>query len=295
MKKRTRRGILGVLLLVVAIMALGGCAAEGRTITDLEGNEVVLANKVERIVSTAPSNTKILVELGLKDQVVGISNYDTLEGDYLRIDFRNPDVEAIVALEPDVIIASGHNKTGDEDPFKLLKEAGIAVVYIPSADSIEGIYESIDFIGDVVDLKTEASKLVADMKADIEAVKARAAEVTEVKKIYFEISPSPSIFTTGSGTFQHELIEVIGAENIFASETGWFSPSVEDILDREPDVIITNVTYMENSMEEIKSREGFADFEVALIDGDLTSQPAPGVVEALWMLGKLVYPEVFND
>jgi iron complex transport system substrate-binding protein len=70
---------------------------------------------------------------------------------------------------------------------------------------------------------------------------------------------------------------------------------VEDILDREPDVIITNVTYMENSVEEIKSREGFADFEVALIDGDLTSQPAPGVVEALWMLGKLVYPEVFND
>lgn len=295
MKKRTIRGILGVLLLVVAIMALGGCAAEGRTITDLEGNEVVLATKVERIVSTAPSNTNILVELGLKDKIVGISNYDSLEGDYLRIDFKNPDVEAIVALEPDVIIASGHNKTGDEDPFKLLKEAGIAVVYIPSADSIEGIYESIDFIGDVVDLKTEASKLVADMKADIEAVKARAAEVTEVKTVYFEISPSPNIFTTGSGTFQHELIELIGAENIFASETGWFSPSVEDILDREPDVIITNVTYMENSVEEIKSREGFADFEVALIDGDLTSQPAPGVVEALWMLGKLVYPEVFND
>lgn len=295
MKKSLRKSIVVVLMLVIAVMSLVGCADEGRTITDLEGNEVVLGSKVEKIVSTAPSNTKILVELGLTDKIVGISNYDALEGDYLKIDFKNPDVEAIVALEPDVIIASGHNKTGSEDPFKLLKEAGIAVVYIPSADSIEGIYESIEFIGDVVNLQDKASEVADTMRAGIEEVKAKAAEVTEKKSVYFEISPVPSIFTTGSGTFQHELIEIIGAENIFASETGWFSPSIEDILDREPDIIVTNVTYMENAVEEILSREGFAEFEVVLIDGDLTSQPAPAVVDALWMLGKLVYPEVFND
>lgn len=295
MKKGFKKHWIGVVLLVVLMVSLGGCADAGRTIVDLEGNEVVLNGKVERIISTAPSNTQILVELGLKEKIVGISNYDSLEGEFLKIDFKNPDIESIVALEPDVIIASGHNRTGDEDPFKLLKEAGIAVVYIPSADSINGIYESIRFIGDVVDLKDEAERIVGEMEEGIDAVKAKAAEVSDKKQVYFEISPMPSIFTTGNGTFQHELIELIGAENIFASETGWFSPSVEDILDREPDIIVTNVTYMENSVEEILSRDGFGDFEVVLIDGDLTSQPAPTVVEALWALGKLVYPDVFNE
>jgi iron complex transport system substrate-binding protein len=88
MKKGFKKHWIGVVLLVVLMVSLGGCADAGRTIVDLEGNEVVLNGKVERIVSTAPSNTQILVELGLKEKIVGISNYDSLEGDFLKIDFK---------------------------------------------------------------------------------------------------------------------------------------------------------------------------------------------------------------
>ena len=63
-----------------------------------------------------------------------------------QIDFRNPDAETIIGLEPDIVIASGHNKVGENDPFQLIKEAGIPVVYIPSSYSIDGIYGDIEFM-----------------------------------------------------------------------------------------------------------------------------------------------------
>ena len=132
-------------------------------IKDREGNEVTMPNKIERIISTAPSNTEILVELGLADKLVAIDTYSSdVEGipdDIEKIDFLNPDAEAIIGLEPDLIIASGHNKSGSsDDPFKLVKEAGISVVYIPSSESIQGIYDDINFIADITNTRRKRYK-----------------------------------------------------------------------------------------------------------------------------------------
>ena len=299
-----KMSLLIVLLLVLAVFI--GCSSEEvqSVFVDREGNEITLSGVPSRIISTSPSNTKILVSLGLGSKIIGISNYDvideTIDPDVLLIDFRSPDLEAIMALEPSLLIASGHNKSGDDDPFKLLKEAGIPVAYIPSTSSILGIYDDVSFIAEVTDTVEQGEVVIQTMKTEIEKIQALAATVTEKKNVYFEIAPAPNVYTTGVGTFQNDIVEFIGANNVFADQEFWFSPSIESIIDKNPDIIITNVNYTEDPLGEILSRPGFEAISavenglVFQIDADLTSQPAPPVVEALWEMGRFVYPEIFK-
>ena len=249
------------LIMTLSIFVLSGCSSQtDRMVTDREGTEVNIPTKIEKIISTAPSNTEVLMALGLGDKLVAIDKYSTdIEGintELPQIDFSNPDAETIIGLEPDIVIASGHNKTGSvEDPFKAISESGIPVVYIPSSDSIDGIYKDIEFIADVVNERSKGKEIVDDMKAQVEEIKAIGDTITDKKSVYFEISPAPYLSSFGKSTFLNEMIEIIGAKNIFENEEGWISPTAEAIIDANPDVIITNAGYMENPTEEIKSRD----------------------------------------
>lgn len=294
------------LIMTLSIFVLSGCSSQtDRMVTDREGTEVNIPTKIEKIISTAPSNTEVLMALGLGDKLVAIDKYSTdIEGintELPQIDFLNPDAETIIGLEPDIVIASGHNKTGSvEDSFKAISEAGIPVVYIPSSDSIDGIYKDIEFIADVVNERSKGKEIVDDMKAQVEEIKAIGDTITDKKSVYFEISPAPYLSSFGKSTFLNEMIEIIGAKNIFENEEGWVSPTAEAIIDANPDVIITNAGYMENPTEEIKSRDAWENInaiknnEVYLVDQNASSRPSQNVIKALEQMAKAVYPEHYE-
>ena len=294
------------LIMTLSIFVLSGCSSQtDRMVTDREGTEVNIPTKIEKIISTAPSNTEVLMALGLGDKLVAIDKYSTdIEGintELPQIDFLNPDAETIIGLEPDIVIALGHNKTGSvEDPFKAISEAGIPVVYIPSSDSIDGIYKDIEFIADVVNERSKGKEIVDDMKAQVEEIKAIGDTITDKKSVYFEISPAPYLSSFGKSTFLNEMIEIIGAKNIFENEEGWISPTAEAIIDANPDVIITNAGYMENPTEEIKSRDAWENInaiknnEVYLVDQNASSRPSQNVIKALEQMAKAVYPEHYE-
>jgi iron complex transport system substrate-binding protein len=260
----------------------------------------------ERIISTAPSNTEIIVDLGLADKLIAVDTYSAgvagIQGDLVLIDFAYPDVERIIGLDPDIIIAAGHNQTvSGDDPFKLVKEAGIGVVYIPTSTSIEGIYEDIRFIAEVLQVTEQGAELIEPMKAEVATIAAIGASIPVKKSVYIEISPFPFIVTCGEGTYLNQMIAIIGAENIFAGEKGWFSPAVEAIIDRNPDVILTLVNYTDTPLEEIKGRAGFETInavqrdEVYPIEANAASRPSHHVIAALWQMARAVYPEVYAE
>lgn len=294
------------LIIALSMFIISGCSSQqDRTVTDREGTEVNIPKKIEKIISTAPSNTEVLMALGLGDKLVAIDTYSTdIEGvntELPQIDFSNPDAETIIGLEPDIVIASGHNKTGStEDPFKAISEAGIPVVYIPSSDSIDGIYKDIEFIAEVVNEKSKGKEIIDDMKAQVDEIKAIGDTIADKKSVYFEISPVPYLSSFGKSTFLNEMIEIIGAENIFANEDGWISPTAEAIIDANPDVIITNAEYMENPTGEIKSRNAWENInaiknnEVYLVDKNASSRPSQNVVKALKQMAEAVYPEYYE-
>ena len=304
--KSTKRIISLVGAAVLSFSLLTGCGNTSKTMTDREGNEFTLPNKVEKIISTAPSNTEVLVELGLSDKLVGVDKYSAdVEGiseEIPQIDFRNPDAESIIALEPDMIIASGHNKVGDEDPFQLVKDAGITVVYIPSSTSIDGIYEDIDFIADITGTEKEGKKLVESIKKEVEEVKAIGDTITNKKKVYFEIGSGSALYSFGNSTFLNEMIEIVGAENIFKDQESWISPSQESVIDANPDVILTNVgdTNGVSAVDEIKSRDGWDSItavkegQVYQIDKNSSSRPSQNIIKALKEMAKAIYPNEYK-
>ncbi|WP_243155132.1 ABC transporter substrate-binding protein [Romboutsia sp. CE17] len=294
------------IFMILSMFIFSGCSSQGdRTVTDREGTEVNIPTKIDKIISTAPSNTEVIMELGLGEKLVAIDKYsldiEGINSEITKIDFSNPDAETIIGLEPDVVIASGHNKTGSaEDPFKAISEAGIPVVYIPSSDSIEGIYKDIEFIAEVVNEEEKGQEIIDEMKSKVSEIKAIGEKIEEKKTVYFEISPAPNLYSFGNATFLNEMIEIVGAKNIFSDEEGWISPTAESVINANPDVIITNASYMENPTEEIKSRDAWENITaiknnaVYLVDKNASSRPSQNAIKALEEIAKAVYPEYYG-
>lgn len=270
---------------------------------DRSGTEFQIPESMDRIISTAPSNTEILIALGLGESIAVVdvysSNLEGLSSDVLAVEFQSPDVEALIAAECDILIAAEHNMTGGEDPYIQVKEAGIPVVYIPTSVSFEAIYEDIAFLGTLTGTDDQADGMIEDMKNRIATVE-ETVNSAEVKTVYFEISPAPYLFTFGSGTFLNEAIELAGGVNIFAGENSWFEPSEESILSANPEVIITNATYMEDPTGEIMSRENWneitavMDEAVFAVDNDASSRPSHNVVNSLEEIAAAIHPDLFD-
>lgn len=300
-----KKKLLAILTSFILLFAVGCSSNKETTVTDREGNEVKIPTKLERIISAVPSNTEVLVELGVADKLVGVDKYsegiEGLDEKLPKMDMNNPDAEAIIALEPDIIIASGHNKVGSaEDPYKAIVDAGIPVVYIPSSDSIDGIYKDIEFMASLVDKEKKGEEIISNMKEEIAKYEKLGKTVKEKKKVYFEIGPAPDLFTLGNSTFINEMIEIIGAENIFKDQEGWIPPTEESIIDANPDVILTTVNYVEDATGEILARDGWEDItaiknkDVYYIDSNSASRPSHHILKALEEMSKVVYPDVFN-
>lgn len=299
-----RKKIILLFTIILAMSIIAACSPAKAVIKDREGNEVTLPTNINKIISTAPSNTEILMDLGLGDKIIAADKYSKdVEGinqGITFIDFFNPDAETIIKLQPDIIIASGHNKSGTEDPYSLIKEAGISVVYIPSSDSIQGICDDISFIADITGTSKKGKEIIDNLNKEIAKYKEIGSKITEKKKVYFEISPAPNLFTFGKGTFLNEMMEIVGADNVFANDGVWIPVSGEAVLKANPEIILTNVNYMENPIEELKSREGWnaitavSSNQVFAIDTNSSSRPSHKVIKALKEIARAVYPDLYE-
>jgi iron complex transport system substrate-binding protein len=284
----------------------GKAAGAGTAASFGENGGTAADAAVSRIISTAPSNTEIIIGLGFGGRIIAADKYSMeisgLDSSIAEIDFFYPDPEAIIGLDPDIIITNEHNVYGaGDDPFRLLKEMGIVVVYIPTSSGIAGIYRDIETIARALGAAENGQKMIQNMKEQINSITANAISITEKKSVYLEISPAPNMVTMGRETFLGEMIELIGARNIFADKAGWIAPGAEAVLERNPDVILTNVNFIEDPIGEIKRRDGFNTIKavqegaVYLIDADPSSRPSQHIILALQQMAQAVYPEYYGS
>ena len=271
---------------------------------DREGNSITLPAQIEKVMSFGPSNSEILVALGQGDKLIAVDTYSTniegLPADLPQFDMMTPDAEQIVSLKPDVIFITGMSKLmGEDDPYKSIKDTGGCVIYIPSSESIDAIKEDIQFIADVMGQSAAGGEIVSTMEKEIEAVKKIGDTITDKKKVYVEISAAPYMYSFGSGVFMHELLELIGAENVLADQQSWISVSDEVVLSKNPDVILTTVNYVDDPTGEIMSRAGWdavtavANEEVYQVSTDATNRPSQNITKALQEMAKVIYPDKY--
>jgi iron complex transport system substrate-binding protein len=295
-----------ILIIAVVTFFVSACTGKGgKEIIDRSGRQVKLNGTINRVVSTAPSNTEIITDLGMAHKLVAIDihsvNVTGIPEGLPLLDFFYPDAEVIINLEPDIIIANGHNPTGTgEDPFRLLREMGIPVVYIPMSKSIDDIYKDIAFIAGLLQAQKKGEEVIDLMKVQIAEISQKAALIDIKKTVYFEISAAPDMFTFGKDSYLNDMIFVIGARNIFENDNWIVSPGAESIIERNPDVILTNVNYIPDPIGEIKSRPGFEHINAVInncvyqIDTDSSVRPSTRIILALRQMSQAVYPELYE-
>lgn len=302
--------VLAMLLAAGTMVFAGGAKEASLPSVDLTmdraGVPVTLPAKVERIVSMAPSTTEVLIDLGVAYKIIAADTNTKKDGllkqDIPYFDMMKPDAEKLIALKPDVVFISGMSNAKGNTPFSPLIDAGICVINIPSSSSIEAIYLDIAYIAAAVKQEGNGAKIIANMKKEIEAVRKKGASIAQDKKktVYFEIGAAPYMYSLGTGTFINEMIEIIGAQNILADQKSWIAVSDEMVLAKDPDVILTNVSYIPNPIDEIMARAGWASLKAVKgkkvfgIDTNSSSRPNHNIIKALKEMAKAVYPEIYK-
>jgi iron complex transport system substrate-binding protein len=295
-------GLLAVLLLFAAC---GGNAAPGKTpdiIYDREGNPVFLLRQINNIISIAPSNTEILIALGFGDAIVAADDqYVTgIAPDIAVLNMSALNLEHIISLNPDLVVTSSMILLAGDNPLSPLSDLGVAVAYIPSSDSIAGIMEDIRFIAAMMNAGEAGEEIISAMQAEIDEIRKIAEAITETRTVYVEISPAPWMFSFGTGTFLHEMVELVGAVNVFANQESWISVTGEALLEANPDVILTLTDFLDDPVAEIMERPGFGvitairNGDVFQIDAISSQRPSHNIVKALREIAEAVFPEYFR-
>lgn len=255
-----------------------------------------------RLVSTAADITEILDGLLLSESIVAADSYSlgigNVDPEVCTLDYTNPDVETIISLEPDVVFVSGSSTDGTVDPYSALSDAGVNVVYIPTAESISGIIDNIELIAENTGAEDKAEELTASIDEAVADAKARAESLGGEKvSVYFEISAAPWFYSFGSNTYLDEIISICGGENIYSEETGWISNTEESILAANPQVILTNVMYDGYDYNEIYSREGWDTIDAVVnhrvysIDANASSRGSQNIVKAIEEISLAIIPD----
>ncbi|MFJ8067179.1 ABC transporter substrate-binding protein [Psychrobacillus sp. NPDC096426] len=274
------------------------------TMTDAVENEITLEEAPKTIVSMIPSNTEILFALGLNDEIVGVNDFDNYPAEALekeKIGGMEFNVEKIVSMNPDIVFAHESMLGMGEAGLQQIRDAGVKVFVVKNAGDFNQTYTTIEQIGRATGKLAEAQKIVEDMKAKVEEVKEKVAKVETKKTVFVETSDVPEIYTPGKGTFMQEILDMVNAENIAADQEGWFMISPEEIVSRNPDVIIVMYSYVDGIVESVKARDGFdtvtavQNDAVVQVDENLTSRTGPRLAEGLEEIAKAIYPEVFSE
>ncbi len=274
-------------------------------ITDQLGRVVTLDRIPQRIISLAPSNTEILFALGLADKVVAVTDYDDYPPEAKEKPsiggFSTPNIEKLVALSPDLILATSVH---EQRIIPQLEERGMTVFAL-NPKTLDEVLATIILVGEITGQEKEASGLVAEMRNRIKVVTDKTDSLSpEQRPRVFYITWHDPLMAPGSGTFQDDLIQIAGGTNIARDLTGWATISLEAVLAANPEVMIAGVghgTGKDLNFQYIKTEPRLRDTDarqnnrVYAIDGNLVSRPGPRIVDGLEELARLIHPELFKE
>ena len=312
------------LAMVAAVMILGGCgdtqpepkqedtAGDEQqtdfpvTVKDALGDEVVIDKKPEKIISLIPSNTEIVYALENGEAIVGVTDFDNYPEEAMskeKIGGIEFNIEKMISLKPDLIFAHESTADGAAAGLQQLRDAGIDIVVVNDAQNLDGVYTSIEMIGEAIGETEKAAGLVDDMKNRFAELKkqAEAIKADQQKTVFVEVSPAPEIYAAGKNTFIDEMLTLIGANNAIGDMEGWPKVDQEAIVERNPDVVVTTYGYYsEKPVEQVLGRQGWnhvkavKDQQVFDVHSDLVTRSGPRLAEGAEELAKAIYPDVFK-
>lgn len=275
-------------LLALCVAWLGAaCAAQPLQITDDRGVSVTLARAPQRIVTTLPSLTETVCELGACPRLVGVDRYSNHPAAVRALPKVgggiDPNVEAIVALKPDVVLMAMSSRA-----IERLESLGVKVLALEprSARDIQRVLDKIGQVLGVPDAQRVWRVIDAGVSAAAQSLPARVRATT----VYFEVNRGP--YAAGQSSFIGELLTRLGARNIITPELGPF-PKInpEYVVRANPDLIMIG----DRNVEGLAQRPGWGGIrairEKRLCvftpdQADVLVRPGPRMAEAARLMAQ---------
>ena len=275
-------------------LAIFGCSRDTPSTEPMRGSL--------RIVSLAPSVTEIVFVLGSGDCLVGATDYCDYPPEAKRIErvggFAAPNVERVLALGPDLVIATGFER---EEVAEALRRSGIRVLDV-RIRNFEELFSAIRQIGEAVGRSQRAEGVVARMRAELEAVAAQndATPRRRRPKVFVEIGDHP-LMAAGGASFLDDLIARAGGVNV-AHEVSQAYASInpEKVVEWNPDfIVVARMDGPDDAAAGLARRIGWADISAVKngrviddIPADLLFRPGPRLIDGVEALAaRLHSPE----
>jgi iron complex transport system substrate-binding protein len=277
---------------------VSAAAAFPVTLTDDEGTEVEIATEPQRIVSLTPATTEILFKLGAGPRVVATTDFDDFPPEAVALpdvaSFTSVDVEEIVGLEADLVIAGG-NSFNDPAALARLRELGVPVL-VTYAPNISTVLKDIELVGTAVGRADEARDLTAAMRADFDQVAAATADLPR-PRVFYELDATTDIYTAADESFIAEMIELAGGDPITTGSKTDFAISLEKLVVADPEVIVLGDAVYGVTPDAVAERPGW-DVMTAVRTGQIrgvndliVTRPGPRLVDGLRELALAIHPE----
>jgi len=304
---------LAILLLTLLLAACGGAApgspenetGAGETghseyplvVEDDVGRKVEIGSRPERLGSVAPSVTETIFAVGAGERISGVTTADDYPPEAKEIesigDYREPNVEKVLALEIDLLFISFDSATAEA--AEELERKTKATVVVINPKTVDEAVSSVGLVGRIVGEREKASALEGRLRGDLEEVENAVAGQPR-PTVFYEVWDDP-LQTVGPGSFIHDAIEQAGGRNI-AADTGQAYPSYseETLLKKDPDYYLISST----TPEEVEKRPAYASLtavergQVSVVDPDLVTRPGPRVVEGVRRIAESIHPEAFQ-
>jgi iron complex transport system substrate-binding protein len=271
-----------------------------REVTDGAGRRVRVPLRPERIITLAPNLTEIVYAVGAGSRLVGNTTFCDYPAEAKQVtkvgDTLHPSIERIIALRPQLILVSTASQL--EAFTKQLDEQNIAV-YITDPHDLEGVFQSIQAIGELVDERDKATALVTSLRARASSVEEKAGKEKSLS-VFYQLSAEP-LYTAGRDSFVTDLIRRAGGVSVTADVPGaWPRFSDEAALAARPEAIImatgdsmgaeANVEVA----EPLRGSPAVLNKRVYKINGDYLSRPGPRLVDGLEQMARSLHPEAFK-
>ncbi len=273
------------------------------TVTDDANRTVTITVPPRRIVSLAPSTTEMAYALGLGSRVIAVdtfSDYPAEAKNATKINTSPLNLEQVVALQPDLVLAAGITSKDDIQKLSDLKLT-VLVVGAPTT-TFDNVTGDITLVGRSTGTDAQAKTVADGMKQKLDAVKARVAGAKTKPKVYWELDATDPAkpYTPGPGSFIDDIITLAGGVHAAAgTKSPYAQINAEEIVAANPDVIILSDAAYGISVDSVKARQGWSAIsavknnKVFPIDDNLVSRPGPRVVDGLESAAKLIHPELF--
>lgn len=265
------------------------------TVKDETGTELTFEKAPAAIVTLVPSETETIFAIGGGSFVVGVdkwSNYPEEATSIAQIGDMTTNIEAVAALNPELILA---NSSMNGEAIASLRELGYAV-YATNPKTYDEVVAKVQELGVIMNLQAQAGEVAAHM-VDVKEQVTEAVKGAEPKKVFLEFSPG---YTVGTGEFLNELITLAGGANIAADVEGWNAVNAEDVLTKNPEIIIYPDFGEEKSsiLTAIEERPGWETIDAVknnamyMVSNDPLVRVGPRLAEGLLEVAKVIHPDL---